>query len=58
MRRPGLTQLGFNANVSAPALSETWLPAHHLQYFAWGGGVMTLCGQPLKCFLFDLLHTL
>jgi hypothetical protein len=52
-----LTKLGFTALCSTPAFSKTWLPDSQLQWFAWGGGIPGLCGQPLMSFMFDLLHT-
>jgi hypothetical protein len=52
-----LVKLGFTPLASVTAFSKTWLPDSQLQWFAWGGGIPALCGQPLLAFMFDLLHT-
>lgn len=51
--KQSLSNLGFNSDISVPALSSYWLPARHLKYFAWGGAIAALCGSPLLCFMFE-----
>ncbi len=51
-----LSNLGFNSDISVPALSTHWLPKEHMKYFAWGGAIAALCGQPLLCFMFECVR--
>ena len=51
-----LSNLGFNSDISAPALSRHWVPTQHIKYFAWGGAIAALCGQPLLCFMFECVR--